>query len=101
MDVINAKSNTYPFVEVVIYSEILRTNCRMNQSSSHLATKTGSTVCEGVFGSIASTQLSDEWNGEAQIDLLHVITKHMWYIVKTHCEKMQNCCHIYVYIWTP
>ena len=40
MDVINAKSNTYPFVEVVIYSEILRTNCRMNQSSSHLATKT-------------------------------------------------------------
>ena len=37
MDVINAKSNTYPFVEVVIYSEILRTNCRMNQSSSHLA----------------------------------------------------------------
>ena len=38
MDVINAKSNTYPFVEVVIYSEILRTNCRMNQSSSHLAT---------------------------------------------------------------
>ena len=34
MDVINAKSNTYPFVEVVIYSEILRTNCRMNQSSS-------------------------------------------------------------------
>ena len=39
MDVINAKSNTYPFVEVVIYSEILRTNCRVNQSSSHLATK--------------------------------------------------------------
>ena len=38
MDVINAKSNTYPFVEVVIYSEILRTNCRVNQSSSHLAT---------------------------------------------------------------
>ena len=38
MDVINAKSNTYRFVEVVIYSEILRTNCRMNQSSSHLAT---------------------------------------------------------------
>ena len=37
MDVINAKSNTYLFVEVVIYSEILRTNCRMNQSSSHLA----------------------------------------------------------------
>ena len=37
MDVINAKSNTYPFVEVVIYSEILRTNCRLNQSSSHLA----------------------------------------------------------------
>ena len=37
MDVINAKSNTYPFVEVVIYSEILRTNCRMNQSSSHLS----------------------------------------------------------------
>ena len=32
MDVINAKSNTYPFVEVVIYSEILRTNCRVNQS---------------------------------------------------------------------
>ena len=32
MDVINAKSNTYPFVEVVIYSKILRTNCRVNQS---------------------------------------------------------------------
>ena len=32
MNDINAKSNTYPFVEVVIYSEIVRSICRVNQS---------------------------------------------------------------------
>ena len=32
MNYINAKSNTYPFVEVVIYSEIVRSICPVNQS---------------------------------------------------------------------
>ena len=33
MNYINAKSNTYPFVEVVIYSEIVRRSiCAVNQS---------------------------------------------------------------------
>ena len=32
MNDINAKSNTYPFVEVVIYSEIVRSICPVNQS---------------------------------------------------------------------
>ena len=32
MNVINAKSNTYPFVEVVMYSEIVCANRRVNQS---------------------------------------------------------------------
>ena len=34
---------------------------------------------EGGFGSLASIQLSDAGNGEAQIALLHVIMKHTWY----------------------
>ena len=29
---INAKSNTYPFVEVVLYSKNVRSICRVNQS---------------------------------------------------------------------
>ena len=33
-------------------------------------------LCEGGFGSLASIQLSDTGNGEAQIALLHVIMKH-------------------------
>ena len=33
MNYINAKSNTYPFVEVVLYSEIVRRSiCAVNQS---------------------------------------------------------------------
>ena len=32
MNDINAKSNTYPFFEVVLYSEIVRSICRVNQS---------------------------------------------------------------------
>ena len=32
MNDINAKSNTYPFVEVVLHSEIVRSICRVNQS---------------------------------------------------------------------
>ena len=31
MNAINAKSNTYPFVEVLLYSEIVRSICRVNQ----------------------------------------------------------------------
>ena len=30
MNVIDVKSNTYPFVEVVLYSEIVRSICRVN-----------------------------------------------------------------------
>ena len=32
MNDINAKSNTYHFVEVVLYLEIVRSICRVNQS---------------------------------------------------------------------
>ena len=32
MNDVNAKSNTYPFVEVVLYSEFVRSICRVNQS---------------------------------------------------------------------
>ena len=40
-------------------------------------------LCEGGFGSLASIQLSDAGNGEAQIALLHVIMKHSWYRKET------------------
>ena len=35
MSDINAKSNTYPFVEVVLYSEIVRSIWRVNQLLYH------------------------------------------------------------------
>ena len=48
MNDINAKSNTYPFIEVVLYSEIVRPICRVNQSRfsrqiimKRIATQTG------------------------------------------------------------
>ena len=37
-----------------------------------------------VDGRLASIQLSDAGNGEAQIALLHVILKHTWWIVNKH-----------------
>ena len=41
MNDINAKSNTYPFVEVVIYSEIVRSICPVNQSTFSRQTLAG------------------------------------------------------------
>ena len=40
-------------------------------------------LCEGSSGSLASIQLSDAGNGEAQIAFLHVIMKHSWYRKET------------------
>ena len=63
MNYINAKSNTYPFVEVVIYSEIVRRSiCAVNQSRFSGAVGTSDisalTACMGTLQTVLATTAS-------------------------------------------